>query len=74
MKTETLGIQILSENDRDYVMNVLEDLEQKHFIEIRASIFIDEKPFTVAEVNEMIEKSEKSRAFTVEEAQAFLKL
>ncbi|GAB3316780.1 hypothetical protein GCM10027299_07440 [Larkinella ripae] len=70
----TIEVNILADDDEEFVMNILNALAQKRIIAINTpkETVRPGKPMTVNELNWMIDESEQSRSYSVEEAKAML--
>lgn len=71
---KTLELDIFSDTDEDEVMKYLRVLEDKHLIGLRKlkSTVLPGEPLTIEQLNRQVEKSEKSRAYTPQEARKYL--
>ncbi|RRA99771.1 hypothetical protein [Larkinella rosea] len=72
----TIEVNILADDDEEFVMNILNALAQKRIIEINLhkDVIRPGKPMTTGELNRLIDESELSRSYSVEEAKAMLGL
>lgn len=72
----TIEVNILADDDEEFVMNILKALAQKQIIEINThtGAVRSGKPMTTNELNRLIDESEQSRSYSVEEAKAMLGL
>jgi hypothetical protein len=72
----TIEVNILADDDEEFVMNILNALAKKRIIEINRikDVTRPGKPMTTEELNRLIEESEQSRSYSVEEAKAMLGL
>lgn len=71
---KTLELDIFSDTDEDEVMKYLRVLEDKYLIGLRKSksTVLPGEPLTIEQLNRQVEKSEKSRAYTPQEAREYL--
>ena len=72
----TIEVNILADDDEEFVMNILNALAKKRIIEINRikDVTRPGKPMTTEELNRLIEESEQSRSYSVEEAKVMLGL
>lgn len=72
----TIEVNILADDDEEFIMNILNALAQKQLIEINVhkSAVRPGKPMTAEALNRLIDESEQSRSYSVEEAKAMLGL
>jgi hypothetical protein len=72
----TIEVSILADDDEEFVINILNALAQKRIIGINMhkDVVRPGKPMTSEELNRLIDESEQSRSYSVEEAKAMLGL
>jgi len=72
----TIEVAILSDQDETLIMSVLKAFEQQNRVSLREkdAAYLPGHPFSETEFDELIEKAERSRPHTYEEAKAFLGL
>lgn len=73
---KTYELTIVSEADEEHVLGTLRDWEQKQIIQFTNtdSPIFPGKPYTVEELDKLIEDAQKGPFYTVEEAKSYLGL
>ncbi|TAE23422.1 MAG: hypothetical protein EAZ91_22440 [Cytophagales bacterium] len=72
----TIEVDILSDQDEELILSVLRAFEQQNRVSLKEKTesHMPGKPFTESEFDQLVDRAEKSRTYSYEEAKAFLGL